>query len=89
LLSWDSRTGKGTLMITDKGREDRYVVERLPADCGEGYLMLKTSEPDCDVYAISLDRRDGFHSCECLGWLRHSHCRHVGALLALGTTGKI
>ncbi len=61
----------------------------MPSDFGEGFLVLKVSDPGQDVYAVLLDPADGFHTCECMGWLRHGHCRHVSALIALGSRGKI
>ncbi len=90
LERYDSGTGAGSLVITERRKADAYVFERVPSDFGEAFLVLKVSEPGQDVYAVLLDPADRFHTCECKGFLRWGGiCRHIGCLLALRSRGKI
>lgn len=74
----------GCLAITEGKRTDLYLVLPLPCEDGKGFELTKL-EPGEDTglvrYCVCLD---GFtSSCECKGFLRHSHCRHIESLQAL------
>ena len=87
LHHWNPTTGKGGLSITEKGKQSDYVFESIPSEVGgEGWLMLKISEPCQDVYAVLL-AADGFDQCDCRGHERWKHCRHVACLKALKAAG--
>jgi hypothetical protein len=83
------------------GRESTvYSFKQLPADFGIGAELTKR-EPVLDddrrlveiregeTYHVLVNPADGRHSCECLGFLRHGHCKHVECLAALVAKGKL
>lgn len=86
------KVGTGLLCIQSKaGRcSCEYLVAELPAGDGHGgraVLMAKTvgtpgSDTECDHYTVTVSR-DGRSFCECRGFLRHSHCKHASAAIAL------
>jgi hypothetical protein len=92
-LSPDGKNG--LLRITErKGNKeviDEYFIDRIPADFGTAYLMEKRDHrpagEDESRYHVNLSA-DG-HSCECKGFLRWNHCRHVESLAALRDAGKL
>ena len=80
-----------------------YRVEEVPAwDGARGFLLhrdpatiaadrRKAKEGDADVpewYAVLVANRQDV-SCECWGFLRHAHCKHCRALVALLAAGRI
>src|SRR5262245_9454094 len=73
----------------EKARTDRYAVEPLPCDHGRAFRVLKLTDDRGDAvpYDVFLSRLAD--SCECLGFLRHRHCRHVEALRALLAAGRL
>jgi hypothetical protein len=68
--------GKKTLAVD-------YFLSRLPSDFGDGFRLEKivpvAGEPS--TYDVNLSTQS--RSCECQGFLRHSHCKHAEALAAL------
>ena len=63
----------------------RAFVAMLASEIG-GQGMLLTKH-DGSKYHVRLD---GEHStCECKGYLRWSHCKHIESLLALEQAGKL
>jgi hypothetical protein len=73
-------TGKDTVF---------YKLEALAADRGTGFRLSKADRGDGpgEVYDVLLDGQ--FSSCECKGFLRWNHCKHLEALTALCQCGKI
>jgi hypothetical protein len=73
-------TGKDTVF---------YKLETLLADAGRGFRLVKAErgngpEETCDVHL------DGQQStCECKGFLRWGHCKHLESLTALTVAGKV
>lgn len=73
-----------TLTIRVKGKRTDYTLERIGSDWGDGFRLTKHvghESDECDIYDIHLS--DEGHTCECLGFLRHSHCKHIDALVRL------
>jgi hypothetical protein len=63
-----------------------YNVARIPSDFGRAFRLVKILGPH-DRYDVLLN---GEHSsCECKGFLRHGHCKHVDGLQALVAAGKL
>lgn len=59
-----------------------YLIREVPADCHyAGYELVKSCTGE--VYHVALDLTGDRHSCECLGFLKWNHCKHVEGLLAL------
>ncbi len=77
--------GMLTISVT-KGKKTEtvgYHVSRMASDFGDCFRLRKViptaNEPN--VYDVCLS--DEGHTCECLGHLRHGHCKHADALAAL------
>jgi hypothetical protein len=85
--------GYGLLTITEQVTKSRtevtdYVIARLEAAYGHGFRVLKVGgSPESD-YDVHLSDDDECGTCECKGFLRHGHCRHLDALQALAA-GKL
>ncbi len=73
-------TGKDTVF---------YRLETLLADAGRGFHLVKAERGDgsAEAYDVRLDGQ--FSSCECKGFLRWNHCKHVEGLAALVKCGKL
>ena len=71
--------------MTFRERSD-YWVDLLKTDFGTGLRFRKIWEHDDFAdgnYDVLIGEARGNHSCECMGFLRHGHCRHVDAALAI------
>src|SRR5579884_1269028 len=66
-----------------------YRLEEIGADRGRGFRLTKAqgAPGEAGEYEVLLDGQ--FSSCECKGFLRHNHCRHVESLTALQNAGKL
>jgi hypothetical protein len=79
--------GQRTLLIEQDRHRDEYHISRIPAEGGQAWRFnilgrVPPAEPNhYDVFVA--DRTDLHDSCECLGFLRHGHCKHTAALRAL------
>ncbi len=73
-------TGKDTVF---------YRLETLLAGAGRGFRLVKAERGDGpgEEYDVHLDGQ--FSSCECKGFLRWNHCKHVESLTALVKCGKL
>lgn len=68
----------------------QYLVKVIGSDFGDGFRLVKLSkgtDPEADHYDCHLSNEG--HVCECRGNLKHGHCRHVDALVALRHADKI
>jgi hypothetical protein len=84
-VRWLRRNGDGSGIVTltvGKLTNDYYVTP-LASDYGTAFLLEKFTSQGGEGYHVNLDRERGRHSCECKGFLRHGHCKHVEGLLAL------
>jgi hypothetical protein len=66
-----------------------YLLTTLAATVGAGFHLAKADRGDGpgEEYDVLLDGQ--FSSCECKGFLRWNHCKHVEALTALVKSGKL
>lgn len=73
-------TGKDTVF---------YRLEALSAGRGRAFRLCKADRGNGpgEVYDVLLDGQ--FSSCECKGFMRWNHCKHVEALVALTACGKL
>ena len=62
-----------------------YILTVIPADFGRGFLLEKIGHEESYHVNIDADRR----TCECQGYLRHSHCKHSDGLAALIAAGQL
>ena len=83
--------GVGTLCITDgKGECVNYVFREIPCQIGgRGFELHKLGIGGILYHTRAGNDPNEECSCECMGWLRNGHCKHVAGLLALIKQGKI
>jgi SWIM zinc finger len=97
LIVKEGTFGGGQLV---KGSEDTYLLQPIPADFGRAFSVTKTIRWVLLDGAATLDhdaRRESYHvnlngresTCECKGFLRHGHCRHLEALTTLADHGRL
>lgn len=81
---------RGTVIVCQKNNIAEYAVEEFRADGGRGFRFTK---PSGESYAVFIadertaDAGFAFDSCECLGFLRHGHCKHHDAARAIADRG--
>ena len=78
--------------ITQDGQETLFFVDRIASQIGgAGFRLTKFEQhqrgEDDAAYSVLLDGERS--TCECKGYIRHGHCRHVEALTALQAAGKL
>ena len=91
LLRWLSRDEKGNgiieMRITFEKRSEihRYFLTRLTSDFGTAFRLEKIGDDasctDGEIYAVCIDGTRS--TCECKGFLRWGHCKHVDACTAI------
>jgi hypothetical protein len=64
----------------------RYSVLPIRSDVG-GRAFEITRQDTGDTYHVLLHSPES--SCECKGFLRHGHCKHVDALQTLVSRGRL
>jgi len=81
----------GLLTITEtRGRKTTttdYWIDQLPSDFGTAYRLTKFHDQGGEAYDVLLDGQQC--TCECLGFTRWHHCKHVEGLQALVAAGQL
>jgi hypothetical protein len=73
----------GTLTITQGNRDtENYAIDHIDGDV----LFAKLSD-EADVYAVRSDRAGNPMACNCRGFSRMKHCKHVDATKQLKAVG--
>lgn len=67
--------------------EAAYRLQKADQGAGPGEVYNVFRDGPLDVYDVLLDGARS--SCECLGFIKHAHCKHVEGLEALHANGKI
>ena len=75
------------VVITTGAKEDNYCVRPIPSDFGTAFEVEKIFHPQPAVYHVNLS--PGGDTCECKGFLKWGHCKHVEGLKALRAAGKL
>ncbi len=72
-------------------REDWYYVAVLPSAWGFATAWEKwtSSGGEGTVYQTNVGDNDGPATCDCLGFQKHQHCRHLEATAALLAAGVL
>lgn len=85
--------GLCVVRIDQDGISDHYHTQEIESDFGRGFVMTKHvmhedgSWTANDPYHVNIDGKCS--SCECKGYLKHWHCRHIESLTALINAGKV
>lgn len=81
----------GTLTIEDKRSSTDYLVTEFPTGWeGRGFQLDKLdvgTDQEAEGYAVYCGRNGQDRQCECRGFLRHGHCKHVSAIVACISNG--
>lgn len=77
----------GVVSITVGTKEASYLLTGLRSDFGQGWQLDELGATD--QYAVNLSDGARNSTCECTGFLRHGHCKHIAALLTLRTAGRL
>jgi hypothetical protein len=72
--------------IIEGKKTDLYSVRPIDSDWGTAYAMAKLPEEN-EPYHVCLAGADSI--CDCKGFTRHGHCRHVEGLTALTKAGRL
>ena len=76
--------GTRTLSLRVGSKVDLYDLHEIATDYGRGFELTK---PDGTIYHVCLD---GLCStCDCKGFTKHSHCKHVESLTALEAASRL
>jgi hypothetical protein len=79
--------GIGVLCITERKITKYYTFREIPCEIGgRGFALHRLGLGE--VYHVRVGQPEEC-SCECLGFLAHSHCRHIEGLLALEQEGLL
>lgn len=80
----------GIVAITEGKKVEEYLLWRQPSfPYTHGFRLAKMGT-DTDGYDVLLDQaKPELSTCECKGFLRWGHCKHVSGLRALMTCGKV
>src|SRR5262245_13197450 len=78
----------GVVRLTVGKEQADYMLTPIPADFGRGFKLEKIGlEGNGETYHVNLGGDGG--TCECKGWLRWGHCKHVDGLAALIAAGRL
>ena len=87
LIRPPDENGVGVFRIMADGVTSHYVFREIRCDIGgRGFAVHRLGLGDLYYVRIGLPLDC---ACECLGFLRHLHCRHIEGLLALQRKGKL
>jgi len=83
---------KGRVLTLTVGKTvSTYLVFPLRSDWGRAFRLEKQSgermEGEPDNYDVMLNGKES--SCECMGFCRWGHCKHVDSLAELKRRGRL
>jgi hypothetical protein len=82
-----------TTIVDSKGKDAAYWAEVMPSDFGiaVSFRRIGAFIPDDErQYNVLLpDEPEVSATCECKGYLRHLHCKHVAAAMKLHFCGLL
>jgi hypothetical protein len=77
----------GVLCLKSGKKFSFYTFQEIPCEIGgRGFAMHRLGMGD--LYHVRIDTRAD-STCECMGFLRHGHCKHILALTALVENSRI
>ena len=93
IIRWEARIecedgDRGFIRIKTDRTDDVYHIEPIASDYGAAFRLDKHSGPEvAESYDVCLDGPTS--TCECKGFLRWRHCKHLEGLNALRRSGKL
>jgi hypothetical protein len=89
----DATDGWAAVEISVGKKTDAYLIHTIPTDF-EGVTALEVEKLDANLevigqYHVCLSDQPEDRRCECKGFLRHGHCKHVDGLGALASVGRL
>jgi hypothetical protein len=66
-----------------------YWLRPIPSDFGQAFELRKSIGEGGEAYHVNLGADVAHSSCECQGFLRWNHCKHLDALHKLIAEGKL
>jgi hypothetical protein len=79
--------GVGVFCVTVGKESVFYAVREIPCEIGgRGFAVHRLGLGN--LYHVRIGAPEDC-TCECKGFLRHGHCRHILGLLALAREGKL
>ncbi len=87
LVRTPDANGIGVLAVTQRRKTKFYAFWEIPcAIGGRGFVVHQIDQGP--VYHVRIGSTEDC-SCECLGFLRHSRCKHIEGLLELNEAGVL
>jgi hypothetical protein len=83
--------GTGVIRITVAQQSTDYSVREFRSEVGgRAFELAKLGlTADGEVYHVRLTGDPRQDSCDCKGFVRHSHCKHRDGLAALTAAGRL
>jgi hypothetical protein len=81
LVRAPDQDGAGVFCVRDGDKLAFYTFREIPCDIGgRGFAVHRLGLGP--LYHVRIGQPDQCE-CECMGYLRHGHCKHIAGLLAL------
>jgi hypothetical protein len=82
--------GTGVVRVHVGKQSADYSLREFPSEVGgRAFELVKLGlEADGECYHVRLTN-NGQDSCDCRGFVRHSHCKHRDGLAALVAAGRL
>jgi hypothetical protein len=87
LVRAQDRRGVGVFCIAVGKKSQFYTFREIPCEIGgRGFAVHRLGQGT--LYHVRVGEPED-RSCECMGFLRWGHCKHVSGLMALISQGKL
>src|SRR4051794_38691701 len=78
------------ILDVDMGKQlFSYFLTPLPSDFGRAFELRRYNPADGETYHVNLGADPTEHLCDCMGFLRWSHCKHISSLVELTEGGAL
>jgi len=87
LIREPDERGIGVFCISDGKKSQFYTFREIPCEIGgRGFAVHRLGMGT--LYHVRVGKAED-RSCECMGYLRWGHCKHISGLMALIKQGKL
>ena len=77
--------GRGVLTVTVSRKDTAYAVTEFACDLdGRAFRLEKLTvgtDREESAYNVFVSTQRGHDSCDCKGFCRHGHCKHISAVV--------